>query len=63
MIKRAEINLTLSVLLGGLLSLLAVTCFHYDLLPLWVALTAPVLWFGSFLAAIDAYVRATGGEA
>ena len=59
MIKRAEINLTLSVLLGGFLSLLAVTCFHYDLLPLWVALTAPVLWFGSFLAAIDNYVRVT----
>ena len=59
MIKRAQISLALSVFLGGFLSLLAVTCFHYDLLPLWVALTAPVLWFGSFLAAIDNYVRVT----
>ena len=59
MIKRAQINLTLSVFLGGFLSLLATAGFHYDLLPLWVALTAPVLWFGSFLAAIDNYVRVT----
>ena len=59
MIKRAQILLAVSVFLGGFLSILAAFCFSHDLLPLWVALTAPLLWFTSFLAAVDNYVRIT----
>ena len=59
MIKRAQILLAVSVFLGGFLSILAAFCFSHDLLPLWVALATPLLWFTSFLAAVDNYVRIT----
>ncbi len=59
MIQRAQILLTLSVFLGGFLSIIVAFCFSHDLLPFWVALTTPLLWFTSFLAAVDNYVRIT----
>ena len=59
MIQRAQILLAVSVFLGGFLTILVAFCFSHDLLPLWVALTTPLLWFTSFLAAVDNYVRIT----